>query len=75
MDKASMKGCEIFHLQKLGILHPEGSAEHLGLLAERKSAILHGGCLVHKKGDVIASIQDFLNVVDHDSLNLQELET
>jgi hypothetical protein len=70
-----MKGCENFHLQKLGILHPEGSAEPLGLLAEMKSAILHGGCLVHKKRYAIASIQDFLNVVDHDSVNLQDLDT
>jgi hypothetical protein len=39
-----------------------------------KSAVLHGGGLVHKKRDAITSVQDFVDVVDHDSVNLQELE-
>jgi len=60
--------------QKLGILHPKSSAEPLGLLAEVKGAVLHGGCLVHKERDAIASVKNFLYVVDHDGVYLQEVE-
>ena len=65
---------KVQHLQKLGILHPKRSAEPLGLLAEVESAVLHGGCLVDEERDAVASVQNFLYVVDHNGVYLQEWE-
>ena len=48
--------------------------EPLGLLAEVEGAVLHGGCLVHKERDAITSVKNFLYVVDHDGVYLQEVE-
>ena len=66
-----MEDGDVQHSQKFDILHPKSSPKPLGLLAEVKSAVLHGGGLVHEKRDAVASVQNLLYVVNHDSVYLQ----
>ena len=73
MKRLTNKNTEADDETELDVLPHHGALEMRRLVLERRRVAVEALCLVNKHVDLVAALQDLLDVVHHDGLDLVDL--